>query len=252
MRGLGAIEAKGWWQAEDSTSSGSSWPSRLRDARSRAALVEGMLEYLPARSAATRCNVVLWEGAGEPSNDSVGLCESFWPEWLHRWREHDAVVKAVLANETATHNLCVYSVKSWNKAPFLRHFLARLGIYYYMSAPLHGPGGTLTGLINLYRSAEERSFDEADLTSIAVSAAYLSAALARVAHEMSDAPIQLAPRETEVARLAAKGLNNTQISDRLGIARDTVKKTLGRVYEKLQVNGRAQMAAHLVRNGVLL
>jgi DNA-binding CsgD family transcriptional regulator len=214
--------------------------------------VEGILEYLPAKSSAPRCSVVLWEGAGEPSNESVGLCQSFWTEWLHHWREHDAVVRAVLAKQTATHNLCVYSVKAWNEAPFYRHFAATFGIYYYLSAPLHGPGGTLTGLINLYRSADERCFDDADLTTVAVSAAYLSAAFARVANETSAPSILLAPREVEVARLAAKGLNNTQISDQLGIARDTVKKTLGRVYEKLQVSGRAQMAAQLVRNGVIL
>jgi DNA-binding CsgD family transcriptional regulator len=54
-----------------------------------------------------------------------------------------------------------------------------------------------------------------------------------------------------VARLASAGRNNVEIALRLGIARETVKQTLRRVYRKLNVTGRAQMAAVLAQRGSL-
>lgn len=54
---------------------------------------------------------------------------------------------------------------------------------------------------------------------------------------------RLSPREKDVARLAASGLANKQIADRLGISSATVKAHLGHVFEKLAVSGRAALAA---------
>ena len=251
MSATGTIEPKGWWQDSAAMRDTSPWLSRLRDSRSRVELIAGVLEHLPTSFDARGCSLVLWDSGGEPSCESFGLPSSFWPEWLHQWRQDDRVVKTVFATQTATHNLLIYSESDWNSTRFCRYFAAKFGIYHYMSAPLHGPAGTLTGLLNLYRADDDRRFDENDLTAVRVRAAYLSAALARLERDSSATPSDLAPREIQVAKLAAKGMDNAQISEKLGIARDTVKKTLGRVYEKLHVNGRAQMAAQLVRKGVL-
>jgi DNA-binding CsgD family transcriptional regulator len=48
-----------------------------------------------------------------------------------------------------------------------------------------------------------------------------------------------------------QGSTNPQIALALQISRETVKKTLQRVYCKLDVNGRAQMAGRLVELGCL-
>ena len=83
---------------------------------------------------------------------------------------------------------------------------------------------------------------------------FVSATLARVTElrtEEAGPSAGLSFRELEAARLAAAGRNNVEIALRLGIARETVKQTLRRVYRKLDVNGRAQMAAVLARHGVL-
>jgi DNA-binding CsgD family transcriptional regulator len=60
----------------------------------------------------------------------------------------------------------------------------------------------------------------------------------------------LSGRELQMARLVAAGRSNIEIALELGIARETVKQTLRRVYRKLDVNGRAQMAATLVLEGL--
>lgn len=50
----------------------------------------------------------------------------------------------------------------------------------------------------------------------------------------------LTPRETEVLRLIAHGLSNTEISDTLVIAEQTTKTHVGRILAKLDLRDRAQ------------
>jgi DNA-binding CsgD family transcriptional regulator len=52
----------------------------------------------------------------------------------------------------------------------------------------------------------------------------------------------LTPREREVALMAAQGLSSRQIADRLGVSVRTVDNQLGRVYTKLAVTGRRELA----------
>lgn len=53
--------------------------------------------------------------------------------------------------------------------------------------------------------------------------------------------------ELGVARLAAEGLTNRQIGDRLFISRRTVGTHLAHVFQKLEINRRAQLAAEVTR-----
>lgn len=53
----------------------------------------------------------------------------------------------------------------------------------------------------------------------------------------------LTPAELRVAELAARGLSNPRISEDLFISRETVKSHLSRIYVKLDVSGRAELAA---------
>ena len=58
----------------------------------------------------------------------------------------------------------------------------------------------------------------------------------------ADQPEELTAREREVADLAASQLASREIADRLGITRRTVDNFLGRVYAKLGVSGRQELA----------
>jgi DNA-binding CsgD family transcriptional regulator len=122
-----------------------------------------------------------------------------------------------------------------------------------MAAPLFGSRGNLAGMLTMCRRVGDRPFDAGVVASAAVFSGFLSATLARV----TEAPVPrdeliggpLAPRELQVARLAAAGRNNLEIALELGLARETVKQTLRRVYTKLGVRGRAPMAARLTELG---
>jgi DNA-binding NarL/FixJ family response regulator len=62
---------------------------------------------------------------------------------------------------------------------------------------------------------------------------------------------RLTPREVEVLRLVAEGLDNRVIGRRLGITRSTVKHHLEAVYAKLGVHGRMEAVREGVRRGLV-
>lgn len=61
----------------------------------------------------------------------------------------------------------------------------------------------------------------------------------------------LTSRELEIVRLAAEGLRNREIAERLSITEGTVKIHLHNIYEKLGVTGRAQLILHATREGLV-
>jgi DNA-binding NarL/FixJ family response regulator len=56
---------------------------------------------------------------------------------------------------------------------------------------------------------------------------------------------QLTPQELEIARMAADGLSNREIGQRLYLSHRTVGSHLYRIFPKLGVTSRAQLAAAL-------
>ena len=55
------------------------------------------------------------------------------------------------------------------------------------------------------------------------------------------------PMENQVVALAAEGLTNPQIAERLFVARGTVKIHLSHIFSKLGVSTRAELAAAATR-----
>ena len=54
---------------------------------------------------------------------------------------------------------------------------------------------------------------------------------------------RLSPREQEIVHVVADGLSNLEVANRLGITEATVKAHLTRIFQKLALRGRAQLAA---------
>jgi DNA-binding CsgD family transcriptional regulator len=52
----------------------------------------------------------------------------------------------------------------------------------------------------------------------------------------------LTPQESRVAKLAAAGFRNREIAERLGLSAKTVEWTLTRVYRKLGLRSRTELA----------
>jgi DNA-binding NarL/FixJ family response regulator len=73
-----------------------------------------------------------------------------------------------------------------------------------------------------------------------------------IVQEEESLPESLAPRETEVLRLTARGCTNQQIARNLLISVSTVKKHVHSVISKLGVSDRTQAAVRAVELGVLV
>jgi DNA-binding NarL/FixJ family response regulator len=60
----------------------------------------------------------------------------------------------------------------------------------------------------------------------------------------------LSPREEEVVRCVAEGLRNAEVGERLSISEETVKTHLNRIFRKLGVRDRMELALHAARQGL--
>ena len=58
---------------------------------------------------------------------------------------------------------------------------------------------------------------------------------------------RLSKRELEVLRLVSEGLTNAEIGARLFISPKTAEHHVGRIYSKLQLRNRTELAAYAVR-----
>jgi DNA-binding CsgD family transcriptional regulator len=174
-------------------------------------------------------------------------------EYEDQWRPLDRVFPAVIARAVPVHNWQVYREDELLRDRIWLGYARRHRIYHYMSAPIFGSRGRLAGVLNLCRRPDDRRFDATTVAMATAFSGFLSATLSRVASAEAfvddGATGPLASREMQVARLAASGRNNVEIALALGIARETVKQTLRRVYRKLDVSGRAQMAATMAARG---
>jgi len=57
----------------------------------------------------------------------------------------------------------------------------------------------------------------------------------------------LAPKENEIANLVAEGLTNREVAKKLEISEHTVSNHLFRIYEKLGISSRVELALYVVR-----
>jgi DNA-binding NarL/FixJ family response regulator len=69
--------------------------------------------------------------------------------------------------------------------------------------------------------------------------------------ENSQNSAELHPREVEVLTLAAKGVGNKKIGDRLGISERTVQTHMVNIFRKLNVTTRTEAVLHALREGWL-
>lgn len=177
-----------------------------------------------------------------------GTTDALLEEYNRHWRERDPVLRAVIAQRRPVHGGQLHSSEGWRRLPIIANYGRRIDVEPYMSGPLYGHG-ELAGLVNFCRKRGEAPFTEAELEGAAIFCGFFSVSLASLPQHREAEPLPLTPRERQIALLAARGKNNPAIAEELGIARETVKQALGRVYAKLDVSGRAAMAAMLVKRG---
>ncbi len=174
--------------------------------------------------------LILNESLAPTERVFFGCREDDLEEYIEHWRPHELVFPAVMARAVPVHNWQMYTEEQWQKDQVWTGYGRRLGIYHYMAAPIFGSQGHLVGVMNFCRRPGDPRFNDTTLDMAGAFSGFLSATLARVAgaaEVVDDSEFDgLAPRELQVARLAAAGRNNVEIALELGLARETVKQTL--------------------------
>lgn len=88
--------------------------------------------------------------------------------------------------------------------------------------------------------------------SPAVARQVVRRAVGEAAPESSEPPpIPLTPRELEVLRLLAQGLDNAAIAERLVVTKQTVQNHVSNIYGKLGVTTRTEAALYAIRHGLV-
>jgi two-component system, NarL family, response regulator DegU len=87
--------------------------------------------------------------------------------------------------------------------------------------------------------------------SPAVATQVVNRATHRQAPSGDTKPDVLTPRETEVLRLLAQGLDNAAIAERLVVTTRTIQNHVSHIYGKLEVDSRTQAALYAIRRGLV-
>lgn len=231
----------------------SSWASRLTAravaATSQAELLEIALEQAQKVLEAP-IGMLLCAAVGHDREHGVhaGMRETQRDLYLQRWRQHDPTYRAALELHAAVRDSDVHGQTEC--AALSAGFSERLGGASYLVAPLYSQDGGCAGSLHLWRRADGSSFSELDRVQATAFAGLLSMIMTRVSFGVEAVP-RLAPREHQVAQLAANGHTNRAIASELGVAPETVKQTLKRVFRKVSVGSRTELAAHYARRGLL-
>ena len=102
------------------------------------------------------------------------------------------------------------------------------------------------------RRAIDAAYNGEILLSPAVASKMLSRFDASTEARPTGVPYErLTPRELEVLRFAAQGLNNKEIAERLVLSEKTVKNHINSIFSKLQVNDRTRAIVQALRRGLI-
>ena len=179
-----------------------------------------------------------------------GIRYSDHEEHDRHWRSVDPLHQVMFEQGVPVRCGQLYNKEAWSRTPLMMGFGRKINVEAYMMTPLYGHG-QLTGAVSFCRKTNEAHFDASDLELATAMSGFLSCSLSSLPLYAEAETLALTVRERQIALLAARGDDNPAISRKLGIARDTVKQALSRVYAKLGVSGRVQLAAQLIRRGWL-
>lgn len=120
-----------------------------------------------------------------------------------------------------------------------------------------GHKGRELGSINLYRTEEKNDFSDKDLEIVNILKAHLNIRLYR-----ENTPYRINPdesslkaiygltdRETEIVELWSRGLTDNEISERLAISKNTLKKHISNVFSKLEISSRVELLKIISSSG---
>jgi DNA-binding CsgD family transcriptional regulator len=146
----------------------------------------------------------------------------------------------------------IFTPEERDRLPLYAEVLRRAGIRTYLACGIAFRGGALS-FMTLGRHAGSARYSDREQTllrqirgSVGLVEAAFRFAMDPCMADRLRAAYQLTGRESQVADMVVRGLQNKEIAALLGTSPETVRKQTIRIYEKARVSGRMQL---LVRVG---
>jgi DNA-binding CsgD family transcriptional regulator len=161
--------------------------------------------------------------------------------------EHNPVARYIAERHTPVHEGLVTTPKAW------KLICPRPDHWHVMAGPIVARG-QIVGSVGCTRDKSMPAFDTQDLADLSAVCLHLSAWTATVRsarsttleHKHQPSSIsRLTARELQIANLVALGRTNAEIGNELWITENSVKQALKRMFRKLGVSSRTEMAAQI-------
>lgn len=182
------------------------------------------------------------------SFDAHGISDSFAERYQKYGVAVDPVLKYVQKYHAPAHEELVLPKGTWKQSDLYKRCCSTYDHEHIMTGPVLGQG-QLIGTINFARVGYVPAFNQLDLSNFGAVCTHFSTRLAELRKRSAIVPNlyfkRLTPREIEIANLVAKGLTNPEIGTELWISRNSVKQALKRMFRKLDVSSRTEMASKL-------
>lgn len=184
------------------------------------------------------------------SRATSGVSAAHIEEYECAWRDKDPLLNYARTALKPAHEGVTPIRHGWRRTPY-RSYLAREGFEHSMLAPVV-VGGKLVATLNFARGSAAPPFATRDLSVLCVIADHVAAVLERAGVPAAESSRfdALSPREREVALLVADGMTNQEIAAASFITVNTVKHHLKRIFEKMDVRCRVELAAMAVEDGL--
>lgn len=165
--------------------------------------------------------------------------------------ERNPIARYLAEQHAPVHENLVTSPKAW------RLICPRPDHWHAMAGPIVTKG-QLVGVLGCTREKSQPAFNNQSLADVSAVCLHLSvwAATVRIQRSSSSAknffnsnvsPLaaRLTARERQIADLVALGKKNAEVGAELWITENSVKQALKKIFRKLEVSSRTEMAVHL-------
>ena len=176
---------------------------------------------------------------------------------------HDPITPLMQRYQVAVRATDVLPIEELKKTEFFNDFLNKDGLYWGVNLYAYRGDASLGDLV-IYRAKGREDFSHQDMACLNIIAPVFTAALSRLETEESTKTAwvghdevelrrfltgrcQLSQREADVVLLCLNGCSDKYIARQLNIGFTTVRYHLGHAFEKLGVQGRNKLPAHIVQ-----
>jgi DNA-binding CsgD family transcriptional regulator len=175
-----------------------------------------------------------------------------WRAYVEAEQRHDPFVTSAAAQSGAAVLAFADVCREPQESAYGR-FLGKLRLADRVSVYLRD-AGTTVAMASLLRSVDEPPFTRGEIAALRRLQPLLEQAYVCARSTVGDVPAQnvilesgLTPREADVAALVARGATNAEIARTLHVTEATVKTHLTRIFAKVGVRSRTQLALLLGR-----